>query len=78
MSLGDFTVEEGQRVKQSAHRLFRAIPKYSYLEHLEEIQDILLFIDAAIRVAPHKPTSTTPPPVGVQTGDRSISNGQER
>jgi len=53
-----FTKEEGAETKKSVEELFDAIPRSRRFDYLGYLNDIMLFLDAAIRQAPNEPLST--------------------
>ena len=58
MAQGEFTKEEGAGTKESVEELFDAIPRSRRFDYLGYLNDIMLFLDAAIRQAPNEPLST--------------------
>jgi uncharacterized glyoxalase superfamily metalloenzyme YdcJ len=63
MAQGEFTKQKAAETSFAVKELFEAIPqtlKEIYVEHLNEI---LLFIDAAKKVAPDKPEANSQQPV---------------
>lgn len=54
MAQGDFTKVEGERVYEILNEMFEGIAKTRRMEYLGHLNDIGLFISAAIRAAPQK------------------------
>ena len=56
MAQGDFTKQEGQRVYEILNELFEGLPKTRRMEYLGHLNDIGLFIYAAIQHASEEVT----------------------
>ena len=52
MAQGQFTKQEAVETKKSVEELFDAIPKSKRMGFLGQLNDIILFINAAGRIAP--------------------------
>ena len=59
MAQGDFTKEEGWETKAAVEDMFKAIPKTTRGNYIGHLNDILLFITAAIYAAPSEKESKT-------------------
>lgn len=57
MAQGNFTKQEAQEVKKAVDAIFTALPKSKQMNYLGELNDVLLFIEAAARAAPNEPAS---------------------
>ena len=58
MAQGEFTKEEGANVNEALKEMFDAIPKSRRMEYIGHLNDISLFISAAIRNAPNEAKKT--------------------
>jgi len=54
MVQGEFTKEEGAATKKAVEELFDNIPKSRKMEFVGHLNDIFLFIEAAMRNAPNE------------------------
>ena len=54
MAQGEFTKEEGKQTILAVEEMFEAIPKSKRFGFLGHLNDIALFLGAAIRVAPNE------------------------
>jgi len=54
LAQGEFTKEEGKETLKAVDELFEAIPKTRQMEYLGHLNDICLFINAAIKSAPEE------------------------
>lgn len=57
MAQGEFTVEEAESTKEAIGEMFKAIPKSKRMDYLGHLNDVFLFIEAAI-LAIENETST--------------------
>lgn len=48
MAQGEFTVGEAKETKKAVEEMFKAIPKSKRMDYLGHLNDVFLFIDAAI------------------------------
>ena len=55
MPQGDFTKQEGQRVYEILNEMFEGLPKSRRMDYLGHLNDIGLFIHAAVTNAPGEP-----------------------
>lgn len=55
MAQGDFTKEEGQATLKAVNEMWKALPKGKRMRYAGYLNDVLLFIDAAMGFAPDKP-----------------------
>jgi len=55
MAQGDFTKQEGQRVYEILNELFEGLPKTRRMDYIGHLNDIGLFITAAVEHAPGEP-----------------------
>ena len=54
MAQGDFTKEEARELKKTVDEMFEALPKSKKFDYIGHLNDILLFLDAAEKVAPNE------------------------
>ncbi len=51
MAQGEFTKEEGVETKKAVEEMFEAIPKSKRMGYIGHLNDVLLFLKAAIKYA---------------------------
>jgi hypothetical protein len=54
MAQGEFTKQEAQSVKEAVDEMFDALPKSKKMDYIGHLNDIFLFLEEAIRVAPEE------------------------
>ena len=54
MTQGEFTKEEGKATLEAVDEMFKAIPKTRAMGYIGHLNDICLFLEAAIRNAPEE------------------------
>lgn len=58
MSLGEFTKQEANAVKQAVEDMFKALSKKKRIEYIGHLNETFLFIEAAKKVAPEAKNET--------------------
>lgn len=58
MAQGQLTKEEAQATIEAADEMFKGLPKTKRLDYIGHLNDIMLFLEAAKKVAPPEPAKT--------------------